>query len=197
VRNSVARQISGDVFQNNGMVIGCDVDNVDGAILEHHTDLIQVFGARDNMIVADLNATNLNLVQSFFLEPSFEGTADESARWLSNSAFVNINIDIAPVFRWNANAGAMVNAGGAPWSQMLSRFDHVLFDNIELANQRFILRSDVTGLQAFHARNVVLRNFGFHPDSFGQYAGSGSSLPAGVQVVNAYSHPDAAEWTGD
>jgi hypothetical protein len=150
------------------------------------------------MIVADLNATDLYLVQTFFLEPSFEGTSDESARWLTNSAFVDINIDIAPVFRWSNNANAMVNAGGAPWSQMLSRFDHVLFDNVELANQRFMIRFEVTGLQALHAHNVVFRDFGFHPDSYAQYFTSGpNNLPSGIQFVNCYSHPDAAEWTGD
>lgn len=196
-RNCVARQISGDVFQNVGMAVGCEVENVDGSLLNHHTDLVQVFGARDNLIVYDLTATGLVEVQAFFLEPSFEGGPDESARWLSNSAYVDISVDVAPVFRWNANAGQMVNMGGAPWTQLLSRFDHVLFDNVELANQRFVLRSDVTGVQAFAANNVVIRDVGLHPISHEIYLGASGSIPEGVEFVNCYEHPDAAEWGGD
>ncbi|MGP1310558.1 MAG: hypothetical protein ACTS27_10210, partial [Phycisphaerales bacterium] len=186
-RNSTARQISGDVFQNTGMVVGCDVENVDGTVLAHHTDLIQIFGARDNLIVAELNATGLRQVQSFFLEPTFEGTPDISERMLTNSAYVDIHIDIEPVFQWNANEGAMVNWGGAPWSQMLTRFDHVVFDNVQLANQRFMIRTEVTGLQAFHANNVVFRNFGLHPLSYETYLGvGGSGVPDGVTFENCY-----------
>jgi hypothetical protein len=110
---------------------------------------------------------------------------------------VDITVDVVPIFRWNANAGQMVNIGGAPWTQLLSRFDHVLFDNVELANQQFMLRSDVTGVQAFAAHNVVIRNAGLHPISYSTYLGASSNVPDGVEFVNCYVHPDAAEWTGD
>jgi hypothetical protein len=193
VRNSVARQISGDVFQNNGLVVGCIVNALDGTVLTHHTDLVQVFGARDNLIVADVVATGLRSAQSFFLEPSFEGGPDESERWLTNSAFVNIAVDIAPVFQWNANENMLMNWGGAPWSQLLSRFEHVVFDNVELANQRIMIRSEVQGVQAFAAHNVIFRNVGLHPITYSTYHNnSGAAVPPGVQFIDCYPHPDAA-----
>jgi hypothetical protein len=192
VRNSIARQISGDVFQNNGMVIGCTVDEVDGRVLDHHTDLYQMWNSMDNIIVTDVVATNLRATQAFFLEPTFQSGADSPIHWLRNAAFVNIRVESDPVFRWSNNDNAMVNWGGPPWSQLLSRFDHVLFDNVELANQRLMLRSDVTSNQNFVAKNLVFRNCGLHPFTYGAYAGPDASVPPGVQFIDCYPHPDAA-----
>jgi hypothetical protein len=193
VRNSVAKKISGDVFQNARVVVGCTADNIDGTVLEHHTDLFQVFGGAENIIYSQIVATNMRSTQSIFLEPTYQSPSGAPVYTMKDAALVDILVDIEPVFRWSNNDDGMVNWGGPPWSQMLSKFNHVVFERVELANQRMMIRTDVSSNQSFEARNVVYRDCGLHPMTHQSYVAS-DSPPEGVTFSGCYPHPDAAVW---
>jgi hypothetical protein len=167
---------------------------VDGSVTPHHTDVFQWWGPKDNIIVYDVVATDLTAPQCMFMRPSWVSGDDGSqSHWMRNTAFVDIKFEMHPIFIWSNNANAYVNAGGPPWTQLQGKFDHVIFDGVELANQRLILRTgnEVPQFERFEARNLLFRDMGMHPLTFNDYGGAGASSPTGVQFVNCYSHPEA------
>ena len=74
VRGSHCSNITGDVFQMSRMVVNCTVDKVDGAALEHHTDLFQWWGPNENIIIYGVKATNVDRAQNFFFGMVPDGT---------------------------------------------------------------------------------------------------------------------------
>jgi len=187
VRGCDASQISGDVFQQSKMVLRSTAETVSGSVLEHHTDVFQWWGPQENLIIADVVATDLTVPQCMFMRPSWvQGNDGSQTYWMRNVAFVDLRFDMHPV--WNNG----VNWGGAPWSQLQGKYDHVIFQNVELANQRIMLRSDVnTGAEAFEAKNLLFRDVGLHPLTYDAYVGPGGAAPLGVSFVGCYPHPDA------
>ncbi|MFP4216360.1 MAG: hypothetical protein ACLFVH_10560, partial [Phycisphaerae bacterium] len=177
VRGATVRRISGDVFQNSNMVLDCDVDVVDGTVLGHHTDLYQMFGEMDNLIVYDVRAQNLNVLQSLFLEPTFYSDPSKPQHKLQNAAFVNFDIINTPKARKGVE-----NHGGPPYSQLISQFEHVLFRHVRLPNQRLIIRTDKVAPdnQAFQAKNVFFENCELHWATYETYV-QNSGAPEGVE----------------
>jgi hypothetical protein len=176
VRNVEARDISGDVFQNASMVVNADVHNVDGKALGHHTDLIQFFGPYDNVVYYDIHATQLDGTQAMFIEPTWQSGDGSPRHYLRNAAFVNIDMMNVPTYYDDGTI-----RGGPPFSQMMSRFEHVIFRNIQLPNQRFLLRTDVDSNQEFFAKYLHFENAWLFPDSFNNLQ---NHTPNGVTVEN-------------
>lgn len=177
VRDCSAERISGDVFQNSYFVLRSTVKNVDGAILPHHTDLMQFFGDAENLIYYDIIAEQLNQTQTLFLQPTHQATIGAPVYEMRDSAFVQISAFNVPV--WQNG----VNWGGTPWSQMQSRFNHVLFEDVQLPNQRFFLRDDMQTNQTWHAKNVIFRNPVLHHFTYDAYVNN--EPPEGVTIVGA------------
>jgi hypothetical protein len=185
VRGSRLEQISGDCLQNSEFIVNTTLNNIDGTILEHHTDVYQMWGAQDNVIMYKVTADNLNSTQAFFLEPTYRSTVGSPQHKMINSAFVDceiINDTIAD------SGGTIDNWGGPPWSQMVSQFDHILFKNLSLPYQRFFLRNDVTNNQAWHAENVIFENVKLHWATYDQLCNASSDdytgPPEGVTITN-------------
>lgn len=137
-RNIHIERLYGDVFFQSRVIVNATVQNVIAEAHSHHTDVIQMFGNRDNNIYYGITVDQIKGGQGFFLEPTFrEDWADDS---MKNCAFVNVSIIHIP---W-AN-----NTGGAPYSQLLGKFSHVLFYNVKLPYQRLLLRSTASDYQNF------------------------------------------------
>ena len=178
IRNSKIYNISGDVFQNSKMILKSTVDNVDGSVLTHHTDLYQMFGQMDNVILYDITARNLKLAQSIFLQPTYP--AGNSRFTMSNSAFVDLRFINEPIY---ASDGSTI--GGPPWSQFQSSFDHILFDNVSLPNQQLIIDEKTEGRDAWGAKNVVFKNSRFIWRTYDRYCQGVS--PQGTTFINCES----------
>ena len=187
-RGCHAERISGDVFQNSNLVVNCTAENVDGTVLEHHTDLYQMWNAADNTILYGMEGNNLVATQSFFLVATLRSAPGEERSALSNSAFVDLNIINTPVMENGQNWG------GPPWSQMQSSFDHVLFRNVKLPNQRLMLRTElsdplVTNLW-FEAKDVVFEDCLFHRETWRTYCAPTATPIEGVRFVDCtYASP--------
>jgi hypothetical protein len=137
VRGSKVEKISGDAYQNSKFVLNCKAHNIDGSVASHHSDLLQYFGHHENLIVFGLEATQIVETQNFFL--------DHANSTFNNCAFVSIAVE-------NFQAGA------APFSQLNSTQNHVLFMHISNPGQWFILRDDMEDHRRFVAHNVVFMN---------------------------------------
>ena len=87
-----------------------------------------------------------------------------------------------------------MNWGGPPWSQMQSSFDHILFRDVKLPNQRLMLRTDhsdplVTNLW-FEAKNVVFEDCLFHQETWRTYCAPTAAPIEGVRFVGCtYASP--------
>lgn len=187
VRGCVLEKISGDCLQNSEFIVNITIDNVDGTVLTHHTDLYQMFGAMDNVIMYKVTATNLNETQSFFLEPTYMSAPGNPQYVMTNSAFVDCDFTNNLITN-----GSYTNWGGPPFSQMLSRFSHIIFKNIRLPNQRFFLRNDVdSNNQAWFAVNVIFDNVELHWANYDEYIDTSSDdyigPPEGVTFINCYT----------
>ena len=176
VRNTEYYKISGDVLQNSGLVINASIDRVDGTVLGHHTDVYQMFGGRENLIVYGLQATNLIDTQTLFLEPTFRSAPGSAIHTLEDAAFVDFSAQNSFV------TPRQIRMGGPAWSQMLSRFDHVLFKNVALPNQRFILRDDITSNQEWGATNVVFDSCTLFPVTYDSYVNG--EAPDGTMFID-------------
>jgi hypothetical protein len=143
VRNCHAQRISGDAYQQTELLLNSTVDEMDDDLLDHHTDVYQLFGRTENVIVYGLTATNLrNAVQPFFIEPTMEQGMLEP---VSNSAFVNITM----------------SGTDLPRSQLMGGiYRHVLFSNVMIPGSVMRIR-DSNGSFAMDAENVVFDTFHF------------------------------------
>jgi hypothetical protein len=168
VRGCEAERISGDVFQNSKAVFNCTANTVGGTVLQHHTDLYQMWGEADNLIVYEMNATGLAATQSFFLQPTFT----DKPETLSNSAFVNIYAQNVPVYDGGENMG------GPPWSQLGPTLEHVLFWDVTLPNQRLMIRIEPSTPP--RAKNVSFKRVTLHPATWNAYCGPAAEPPEGV-----------------
>ncbi|MBL4906910.1 MAG: hypothetical protein JKX94_05605 [Sneathiella sp.] len=162
VRNSHLERISGDALQGVQMVLNVTIDNMDGDVRDHHSDILQYFGDFDNVIVFGLRATNIRNVQNIFLghyKSSFQ-----------NMAFVNIAIDN--------------KKGNPPFSQLSSQQDHVLFYHLSIPNQDWIVRDDMPNEKQFKAKNVIIKNSILGSLKRGKHSWRG--LPSGMLISNTH-----------
>ena len=178
-----AERISGDVYQNSRAIFNCTASNVDGLINEHHTDLYQMWGEADNLVIYGLHGTsNIKDTQSLFIQPTDTPVLNLPRYALNNSAFVNISVENTYDLPEN------LTNGGTPYSQIQSKINSVLFQDISLPKQRLFLRTDfspeVTN-QWFEANNLVFKRVQFHPLTWDTYSIE-SNWPDGVKFINCY-----------
>ena len=190
VRDCHMERISGDVLQKSKALFNNTVRTTDGSVLPIHTDLYQMWGETDNIILYGLEASDLFSTQSIFLQPTTrlpDPNAPQDA--MTNSAFVNLQIENVPVFRGEEDRG------GPPFSQMSAKFDHILFRDIELRNQVMLLRTDLLegeSNQFFNAKNVLFERVAFHAVSWSRYCDPASpdfQLVEGVRFENCSTSP--------
>ena len=186
LRNSKILRISGDAIQMNLLSINTEIDDIDGSILKHHSDVYQMWDQMDNIIVYNLETRNLVNTQSIFLQPVNNVPKDEPVVALSNAAFVNCSFDNKP-------AGSIQNTNGPPFSQMQSSFQHIIFRNVSLPWQRFILRTELTGNKAWSSSDVIFEDCELHFITYNNYVNQNSSqylgAPPGVSFINCSSAP--------
>jgi hypothetical protein len=176
VRGVVVDGISGDVFQNSELIIGAYATDIDGFARPHHTDLIQYFGPQENIIVKDVTAEGIANAQTMFLEPTFQ-SADGSPRYtMEDAAFIRVHGLNDPVFYDDGTI-----RGGPPFSQVISSFEHVIIKDLQIPNQRFLMRTDYDHNQYFEAHNVLVDGAWLFPDSWDDLQ---NSTPNGFTVRN-------------
>jgi len=169
VRNSHVERISGDAYQQSRFVVNSTARNVDGRVTDQHTDLYQMWGQADNLIIYGLTATELYATQAIFLEPSLEHRAETES--LSNSAFVDITV---------ANMGSV----HPPFSQLMGApYEHVLFQNLRLPDQQLLIR-DSNGAHRLAGKCVVFQNCELHPTTYTQYVVG--TPPDGFKFIDCY-----------
>jgi hypothetical protein len=117
VRGCKLHRISGDAFINNGCVLKCEVDTLDGSVRKHHSDLFQYWASKDdrvleNRIVYGVKATNV-WSQQFFMRTG--GGAE-----YRDFAFVDIAVEMIP------NRGRPIFK-----SQLYCNHQHVIFRNVQ------------------------------------------------------------------
>ena len=158
VRNSRLKKISGDALQNSKLVVNVYVENMNGSILEHHSDLLQYFGHFENVIVMNVFASKIRNVQNIFL--------DHYKSSFTDVAFVNIAVE-------NLN-------GNPPFSQLNAKHNHVLFFHVSTPMQQWVIRDDFDGEAKFEAHNVVIANSIFYKMARGNYHAVG--VPEGIKM---------------
>ncbi len=178
LRDVTMSKISGDAFQACALVINSRLTDMDGSLLDHHTDVLQTFGQTENYLYYGLIADNLRETQAMFLEPTFQSTPGSPIYWMTDCAFVNVGIMTDPVF-WSDGTPR----GGTPYSQLMSRFDHVIFRGLDLPNQRLIIRDDITSNQTFVAKNLIFEYSRIFPATHKLYVTDGKA-PNGVIFRN-------------
>lgn len=194
LRNCYLYKISGDALQGTLCVLNTTVDTIDGELLEHHSDIYQMFGAFENILIYNMDAININACQTFFLEPTYYSALGNPQHALSNAAFVNCTIYHEPTL-YHGNP----NAGGPPFSQMISIFNHVLFINVKLPGQQYIFRNDIIdNNQTWNATDIHFNNVELHYQSYNRYCNESANnyegLPSGVSFQNVTSA--AQDYTG-
>lgn len=185
-RNSKITKIWGDALQGARLVVNCLIEDFDGTVNNHHPDLYQIVGPSnadgpdpDNYIVYGLKARGLKQVAAFFLEPTiYSGTSFQKT--LRNTAFVNIDVGFTP-------SGDDADNPSGHISQLMSRFEHVLFKNIHLPDQMILLRNELpdTHNQVFHAKNVLFDGCTLHPATYREFVEPAFKLPSGVEFRNS------------
>jgi len=162
VRDSLCRNITGDVFQMGRMVVNCRADGVDGSALEHHTDLFQWWQSNENIIVYGVKATNIAGGQNFFF-----GGNDVS---YANVAVVNVAVHNTQ------------DRFGPPYTQFQQAHDHVLIMHVSNPGQLSFFRED--GEPPYTAHNVKFVNCIFEGLSLARWGVKG--LPDGVSVESCH-----------
>lgn len=183
IRNCHIEKISGDALQNSKAVFNVNISGMDGTILTHHSDVYQMFGESDNIILYNVVAVDLNQTQSLFLEPTISSKPGDQTFTLSNMAIVDCTFLNIPVEYNGKN-----NNGGPPWSQFISRFEHVYIKNLLMPGQRLIMRTDIDHNQKWQGKDILFEDCVFHnftyrvmlDPGFKRYLG----LPEGVTVKN-------------
>ncbi|MBN2735785.1 MAG: DUF1565 domain-containing protein [Spirochaetales bacterium] len=174
VRNSSVSNIIGDCYQMSKCILNCTVSDIDWEVVEHHTDIYQLWDEKDNILIYGLTGTNI-FCQSFILEPDRENKP--GIETLRNSAFIDISID-----NYYKNPEDE-KRGGPPFSFLLGNFENVLFKNINLSEQQ--IQMNVENLaQPFTAKNVVFDNFHFFDYSYDRYVVG--QKPLGVTFLGCH-----------
>jgi len=162
VRDSLCRNITGDVFQMARMVVNCRADKVDGTVLEHHTDLFQWWQSNENIIVYGVKATNINGAQNFF--------------------FGGLNVSYTNVAVVNVAVHNTQDRFGAPFTQFSNTNDHVLFMHVSNPGQLSFFREDVE--PPYTANDVKFVNCIFEGLSLSRWGTRG--IPDGVSVESCH-----------
>lgn len=164
VRNCYMENIIGDALQNSKMVINCHIQEMDGEISKHHSDILQYFGNHDNVIVYGVLAKKINKVQNFFF--------DHNKSSFRNMAFVNILIE-------NSKSKT-------PCSQFSSESGHVLFYHTASLHQKFLFREDQLGDKKFLTHGHYFRNSIFGELSSISKNGESWALPQNVFLEDCH-----------
>lgn len=172
VRNCEIRRISGDALQNSRLVLNARVDQIDGTVKAHHSDLLQYFGTHENVIVYGVQATNVVKTQNFFL--------DHYQTSFDNCAFVNIAVQ-----NFSSNP---------PMSQMNSNQNHVLFLHVSNPDQTWSFRDDFAEPKKFVGNNVAFFNCVVETMYRGVWQWEG--VPEGV-IVRDTHFQDASRAVGE
>lgn len=162
VRNSLVRRIQGDALQNSRMVLNVRVDDMDGNISAHHSDILQYFGHFENIIVNGVIATRIKDVQNLFF--------DHYKSSFRNMAFVNLAFENL--------------SSNPPYSQMSSSHSHVMFENISMLGQNWVFRDDQPDNKQFKANKVRFRNNILTKLNRAKHGWKG--VPEGVEVLDTH-----------
>jgi len=166
VRNSTTRKISGDAYQGSMMILNCQAINVDGTVRSHHSDIYQIIGHHQNVIVYGLDTENITWTQCMFLDHYQSSHTDY--------AFVDIYFDC-----FDEN-------GGPPLTQFNAPHNHVILRNVRWPGQRMIFRTDFDPPKQFTANNVIFENCELYPTDYDRYVDPGTDRPEGVTFRNCY-----------
>jgi hypothetical protein len=178
VENVTMDHISGDALKGGKIIRNVTINYLGGSGLSSHSDLYQLSGAHDGLLIENLTATNVNNARVFMME-SFLGRDVESN---ATTGFVGVEDSPAfdPRFTIRNITIRNMNVQFAPGtaahtSHMMGYFQNVLVQNSSFGG---LLVRD----QFSHggADNVVLEDSGFTSYT---YAG-GYVLPEGVFIKN-------------
>jgi hypothetical protein len=165
-RHCTLKRITGDALQNVQCALNCVVENIDGSLLNHHTDILQMTLHGRNRIVYGLDVQKMMDTQSVFLDHYRASHTDY--------AFVDISFD------------SHDPRGGPPFTQFNAPNTNVLFRNVRWPGQKMIFRTDFAPPKKFVGRNVVFENCQLYPTDYTGYVIGGKS-PQGVLFKNCYS----------
>jgi hypothetical protein len=147
VRHCTLRRISGDAFQNSKMVVDSSLEDMDGRVLSHHSDVFQYWAPQDtrlieNRIVFNVTATNV-LAQHIFMRTAGGAT-------FRDFAFVDIDVRQIPGVR------------GHMKSQLYGNHEHVLFRNVKSALPMLLRRpGDARPGEGYMPNSVLFDNCAF------------------------------------
>ncbi|MEJ2033303.1 MAG: hypothetical protein P8Y63_09750 [Deltaproteobacteria bacterium] len=191
VRDGVLQKISGDVLQNSKVVINTRIYDIDGNILPQsiwHTDIYQLWGETDNIILLNITAERTkNTVQTFYLRPTTSITDGNPQVALSNMAVINCEF-----YNYPLSTDTDPNYGAPPYTQFTTKFEHILFRNVKIPWQQIWFRTDTTGPQRWNASDIIFENCLLHYRTYRKYVtDDGDSYyvgpPSGVKFINCSS----------
>lgn len=151
-RNIKVNHIVGDALTNNKLTINAEVTNILGNETEKHSDIFQVFGIQDNIILYNLLGYNIggtayrakyNKVLNDGVQNIFLGTINSE---LSNVAVVNVCVQNKQL------------ANRPPFSQLSSKQTNVLIQNVTTVNQNWKLRPDLSFTRKFVPNHVMIKD---------------------------------------
>jgi hypothetical protein len=171
VRNSLVERISGAAYVGDPLVINCTVKDFNGdAGISYHRDVFHWWVDNSDYNAIAYGVHGLGKIQAQIFNVSANNVKD--------IAFVNV--DIQPELA--SNGVDEPNWGGPQWSQQAGAMQNILFRNIQMPTQRFLL--DTTpGPNQFQAKDVVFQNVGLHWANYVQYIIQRQS-PSGVIFQN-------------
>ena len=151
-RNIKVNQIVGDALTNNKLTINAEVTNILGNETEKHSDIFQLFGVQDNVILYNLLGYNIggtayrakyNKVLNDGVQNIFLGTINSE---LSNIAVVNVCVQNKQL------------PNRPPFSQLSSKQTNVLIQNVTTVNQNWKLRPDLSFTRKFVPNHVSIKD---------------------------------------
>ena len=144
---------------------------MDGTVSGHHTDIYQMIGHKENVIIYGLITENITWTQCMFLDHYQSSHTD--------FAFVDIYFD-------DFDPG-----GGPPYTQFNSPTNHMIFRNVRWPGERIVFRTDMacnvypTDCKRFFANNVLFENCELYPSDYDRYV-INEEAPENVVFRNCY-----------
>lgn len=182
VRHCNFDRLSGDVFQNTLCILNSQGSGLDGAMLEHHSDVFQYFRVSEpwtaptNVIASKVSVEMRDDVQAIFLRGFETGP-------FVDYAFVDVNFD----HTWGDSARRA--NGGPPFTQFYRTCENILLRNVAISSQRILFRTDQDQEdEIFRAHDVVFENCQVHYSVRDSYILG--PAPEGVRFTSCYT-PDA------